>query len=101
VNLRVLAPAEVELAEGALWYEDRKRGLGEELIDEYQDAILRILAGPRSCSRLETTRSRREIRRCFLKRFPYYVAYEIRDGEIVVLAVAHAKRRPNYFLRRR
>ena len=101
MNLRVHESAEQELLEGAEWYEDKQSGLGEQFVDEYQLAILRILAAPMSFARLETTRTRRNIRRCFLKRFPYYVAYEIKGDEMVVLAIAHTKRRPNYFLRRR
>jgi toxin ParE1/3/4 len=100
VKIRTLSAAEDELVEGALWYEDRQDGLGERFIDEYQDAILRILSGPASYARLETTRSRRNLRRCFLQRFPYYVAYELFTDEIVILAVAHTKRRPNYWIRR-
>jgi plasmid stabilization system protein ParE len=101
VKLRVVSAAEDELVEGAAWYEDRQSGLGEQFINEYQDAILRILATTGSYARLETTRSRRNLRRCFLKRFPYYVAFELLDEEIVVLAVAHTKRRPNYWIKRR
>jgi plasmid stabilization system protein ParE len=101
VKVRVASAAEDELVEGAAWYEDRQSGLGKQFIDEYQDAILRILAAPASYARLETTRSRRNLHRCFLKRFPYYVGYELLDDEIVILAVAHMKRRPNYWIRRR
>jgi plasmid stabilization system protein ParE len=101
VNLRVHESAERELLEAAEWYEDRQSGLGEQFVDEYQLAMLRILAAPESFGRLETTRTRRNIRRCFLKRFSYYVAYELKSDEILVLAVAHTKRRPNNFLRRR
>jgi plasmid stabilization system protein ParE len=96
VRIRVVSAAEDELVEGALWYESQREGLGEQFVDEYQNAVLRIISGPAGYARLETTRSRRNLRRCFLKRFPYYVAYELLTDEIVILAVAHTKRRPNY-----
>lgn len=32
---------------------------------------------------------------------PYHVVYRIRPGEIVVVAVAHMKRRPGYWKSRR
>ncbi len=36
-----------------------------------------------------------------LRKFPFIIYYEVREGESVrVLAVAHAKRRPGYWLRR-
>ena len=37
-----------------------------------------------------------------LRRFPYLVYYEIRDPQpVMIYAVAHAGRRPGYWLRRR
>jgi hypothetical protein len=36
-----------------------------------------------------------------LQRFPYSVIYERIDEEFTVIAVAHAKRRPSYWLRRK
>ena len=100
MKLRVTAAAEDELVEGAAWYEERQEGLSEQFFREYRDALTRILAAPGMYARLETVRSRRNLRRCFLKRFPYYIGYELLDDEIVVLAVAHTKRRPNYWIRR-
>ncbi|HEY2414708.1 MAG TPA: type II toxin-antitoxin system RelE/ParE family toxin [Pirellulaceae bacterium] len=100
MKLRVAEAAEDELVDGAAWYDEREVGLGDQFIEEYRDAILRIQASPGMYARLETTRSRRNLRRCFLKRFPYYVGYELFEDEIVVLAVAHTKRRPNYWIRR-
>jgi len=101
VRLCVHPSAERELLHGAKWYEERQTGLGEQFIEEYQAGILRILAAPAAYARIETARTRREIRRCPLNRFPYYLAYETRTDSILILAVAHAKRRPNYWIRRR
>jgi hypothetical protein len=101
VKLRVHEAAEQELLEGAKSYEERQIGLGEQFLGEYQAAVLKILAAHRSYPKLETSRTRRDIRRCFLNRFPYYVAYELHTEQIVVLAIAHTKRRPNYWIRRR
>jgi plasmid stabilization system protein ParE len=93
--------AQAELREAALWYEDEQRGLGEQFLDEYGQVIERILRAPKRFGKIETVHTRRNIRRCFVKRFPYYVAYEIVGNEIVVLAVAHTKRRPGYWVGRR
>jgi toxin ParE2 len=100
VNLSVHEAAEKELLEGAKWYEDRQAGLGDQFLNEYEAAILRILAAPLSYAKVETVRTRRTIRRSLFKRFPYYIAYEALGDQIRVLAVAHGKRRPNYWLRR-
>lgn len=39
-------------------------------------------------------------RRWPLKRFPFYLVYVERPADVLVLAVAHNKRRPGYWLRR-
>ena len=36
----------------------------------------------------------------FFKRFPFNIVYEIRQTEIVIVAVAHHKRRPGYWSQR-
>jgi len=101
VRLRVLDAAEEELYDAARWYENERPGLGDDFVAEYRNAILRIESAPESLARIETIRSRGNLRRCLLHRFPYYIPFELRNDEIVILAVAHAKRRPNYWIRRR
>ena len=39
-------------------------------------------------------------RRVILRKLPYSLIYEIIAGETVILAVAHARRRPYYWLER-
>ena len=40
------------------------------------------------------------IRRFVLRRFPFAIAYDALPDELVVLAIAHALRRPSYWLAR-
>jgi hypothetical protein len=40
------------------------------------------------------------VHRAVVPRFPYVVAFEVHPEVILVLAVAHAKRRPLYWLTR-
>jgi hypothetical protein len=39
-------------------------------------------------------------RRVNCKTFPYYIAYGIENGDIVVFAFAHSAREPEYWIRR-
>ena len=101
MNFVVLAAAELEAAEAALWYEDRRPGLGDEFLDELDRAFERIQAAPGVCRALEGFPSTsRDVRRCLLRRFPYLVVFLRRPEEVVVLAVSHARRRPFYWLER-
>jgi hypothetical protein len=42
-----------------------------------------------------------DVRRCVLKRFPYNVLFRFNDEQIEIVAIAHHKRRPGYWSRRR
>jgi hypothetical protein len=89
-----------ELAEAVLWYEARRQGLGTEFLDEVQATVPLIGKRPRSFPRLQDVDPTLEIRRALLARFPYALVFLVREGEVRILAVAHAKRRPGYWLSR-
>lgn len=99
--LRLLELAKREAHEAGRWYERRQTGLGRRFLRVLHDVLLRIEQHPLHYPHLETLPEDVPIRRAVTKKFPYVVIYEMRADEIVVLAVAHAKRRPNYWLRRR
>ncbi len=40
------------------------------------------------------------IHKCLLLRFPYKILYAVESGTIVVLAIAHSHRKPDYWLDR-
>jgi len=101
VTLRVLELAENEAIDAACWYENKCDGLGVDFLSRYESILTAIEADPHRFPLLETLTTERNIRRCVMKRFPYYVVYELLDSETVVLAVAHSHRRPNYWQRRR
>ena len=95
--LRVLPEAEEELAEAARWYETKRVGLGVELVAIVDGAFEKILDAPLLHP---PWRRDRPYRRATLTRFPYVIFFRL-DGEVVeVVAVAHAKRRPGYWVDR-
>jgi plasmid stabilization system protein ParE len=89
-----------ELAAAVLWYEARRQGLGTEFLDEVQATLPLVAERPRSFPRLQDVDATLEIRRALLARFPYALVFLVREDEVRVLAVAHAKRRPGYWLSR-
>jgi plasmid stabilization system protein ParE len=97
VTLRLLDAAEEELLQSARWYDDKRTGLGDAFLDTAQTAFELIEAHPKRFKPIKTRRPKREVRRVLLKRFPFKIVYEILPDEIVVVAVAHAKRKPNYW----
>ena len=99
-TVRVEPEAKQELAAAALWYEQRREGLGRELLAEV-DAVLAAIA--RSPSRFPLyPRVARElgVRRAAARRFPYAIAFIELPTVVRVLAVAHERRRPGYWVGR-
>ena len=101
MKLRIDPEAAMELRAAAAWYEERRVGLGVELLAAVDSAIQRICQSPHGYPRLETLPEEESVRRLLLRRFPYSVIYEATIDEVRVLAVAHTRRRPNYWNRRR
>ena len=98
----VLHPeASAELRAAAVWYDERSVGLGEDLMAEVGATLAQIGTAPRSFPVWPGTSGRpTPARRAIVNRFPYVVAFEEHPDRIVVLAVAHAKRQPLYWLTR-
>src|SRR5262249_6687891 len=92
---KILPEAEQELFHAALDYERKEIGLGVRFRNEVAALIERILFS------LRLWRERAGgYRRVNLPVFPYYVAYFVREEIVLIGAVAHAKRKPNYWKKR-
>ena len=96
-TLRVLPDAEAELQSAAVWYEEKRRGLGIEFVAVVDRAFQSILENPKACP---VWWPDRPYRRRLLKRFPYVVFFGMDAATVEIVAVAHAKRRPGYWLDR-
>jgi toxin ParE1/3/4 len=101
VRLELHPEARAELRSAALWYDERRPGLGDEFIAEVSAALDRLGNAPESYAAWPGTRARDPlIRKTTVQRFPYMIAFEKHERHLLVLAVAHAKRRPLYWLTR-
>ena len=89
----VLAPnAEQDIADAFLWYRERNELAADGFRAEVFDAIERIGDSPLSRPADEEGNRHR-----VLKRFPYLIVFEILPEEILVIAIAHSKRKPWYW----
>lgn len=89
------ALAEVEGT--ARWYERERAGLGDEFVVALDDVLARLERGEIATSPVpEDPRARR----VFLQRFPHAVVFVDSGEECFVLAVAHLRRSPGYWVER-
>lgn len=88
-----------EVAEAAAWYASRSARASGEFIARVYAATSLIHDLPLA-SPLWPGVEDFEIRKRVVRGYPFLIAYVIRREHVVVLAVAHAKRRPFYWLAR-
>jgi plasmid stabilization system protein ParE len=91
---RILPEAEQELEEAADYYDGQREGLGTEFIVEFRRALELVLRWPNAWARVTRTKTARRIG---LDRFPYRIIYQVRGDDIIIVAVAHTKRRATYW----
>lgn len=96
-RLRITTEAEEELAAAAEWYETRQVGLGIELVASVERAFDAILTRPRS---FPLWRKERVYRKLLLRTFPYAVIFVVQRDDVVVIAIAHTRRLPGYWMTR-
>ena len=87
--------AETELLEVARYYEKQASGLGEEFLAKLERVLTVLKAHPEIGAPAQSG-----TRRAFTRRFPYAVVYLPESSRIIVVAVAHSHRRPDYWRRR-
>jgi len=101
VRLELHPEARAELRSAALWYEERRSGLGDEFISAISSSLDRVNDAPESYPAWPGTRADGPlIRKATIQRFPYVIAFEKHEHHVLVLAIAHAKRRPLYWFTR-
>jgi plasmid stabilization system protein ParE len=90
-----LPEAEQEMIEAALYYQSLSSGLGDDYLDEVERSVRSIASSPQTWPILEGN-----LRRRLIKRFPFAVLYRIEQDKILIIAVAHLRKKPGYWKNR-
>lgn len=95
---RVIVPAALaELHDAAAFYAASANvELGLAFLAEFERGVSAIMVNPKVGAMFRGTR-----RRYLLRRFPYSIIYQVSDEELRVIAVAHQRRRPGYWVGRK
>jgi plasmid stabilization system protein ParE len=89
---RFVSSAEEEFADAGSFYESERLNLGDEFIEAIQTAVNLLEEIPEMGSPIDSS-----FRSVLIRRFPYRIIYKIADSEIVIIAVAHQSRHPEYW----
>ena len=91
MSLRVVfrAAARHEFEAAIAWYDQQRKGLGEEFLREIDEVVLRAAAHPERYPIVFSN-----VRKAVAQHFPYAVFFRIREGCLVILAIFHGRRDP-------
>ncbi len=92
MRARFLQPAQVEVDEAVAYFDEQRAGLGDRFEQDLFTTLTFVTEHPFSGKPLSKV-----VRKFRLRAFRYNVIYVIDDSEIVVVAVAHHRRRPGYW----
>lgn len=84
-----------EVEDAVRFYELEYTGLGRRFKEEVRKAALRVAEYSKAWS-IE----RGEVRKYLLHKFPYKLLYSLEADHILVIAVAHQHRKPDYWVDR-
>jgi plasmid stabilization system protein ParE len=91
-RIRFIAPARREFLSEVGYYNGKEPGLGSRFAAAVEEAALRAVSFP-----LTGSPASKNTRRVFVKNFPFAVVYRSDAEGIVIFAVAHHSRRPEYW----
>jgi plasmid stabilization system protein ParE len=94
-EISLLPAARAELRRAVARFDADASGAGDRLVDEVEQALRRIADFPEHGSPyLHGTR------RVILPRMPFSIVYRVTPGSVLIVALAHHRRRPGYWLGR-
>ena len=87
--------AQADYDESLDWYASRSRQTATNFAVAVDESLDRIQRNPTTFHALDSHH-----RECLLRRFPFRIVFRVVDDCVVVVALAHAKRRPGYWRNR-
>lgn len=91
-RVRFIAPARREFLAEVAYYNGKEPGLGARFAAAVEETTTRALTFP-----LTGSPASKNTRRVFVKNFPFAVVYRPDPDGIVIFALAHHSRRPEYW----
>lgn len=85
-----------EFIEAGRYFNRQVPGLGDDFADEIDSGARKILAAPFTWRVVEA-----DVRRFLVSRFPYGIYYTVENDTVVIWAVKHLHRDPDYWQQRR
>ena len=92
MKIEFLEPANIEYLDAVEFYNLQNKELGDKFSNEIDNTLSIIKKYPESFPNYTE-----HTKKAVVNIFPYNVIYSIYDGKIIVYAIAHQHRKPNYW----
>lgn len=90
--LRFHPEADAEMMEAAVIYETQQQDLGKRFLSAVQNSVNLIQINPALYPVIHI-----DVRRCVTKIFPFNVLFRVTSSQIIVIAIMHQSRNPDYW----
>jgi plasmid stabilization system protein ParE len=97
--LNIVEPAELEYREAAAWYRARDVRVAERFVAETRRTLALLESFPQIGGRVPGIDDN-DVRQMPIRTFPYHVVFVNLPDRLEVVAFAHNRRRPAYFMDR-
>jgi len=88
-RIRIRPEARADLLDAFQWYQAQREGLGHDFKLCIDEVMSKLCKHPNIYPAVH-----HQIRRAFIRRFPFGIFYLVENETVVVLAVLHARRDP-------
>jgi ParE toxin of type II toxin-antitoxin system, parDE len=95
MKIRLFSIAQKELDSAIEFYDAQRQGLGNDFLSEVLEAFDRIRNFPFAWPPFH-----KNTRRCIVSRFPYGIIYFMEENVVLVVAISHLHREPEYWIGR-
>jgi toxin ParE1/3/4 len=89
---RLHPAARREIKDAAIFYAQRHQAIADRFLDAVESAVRKIRETPNRFRQLEN-----DLYQCRVTGFPYAIIYKLTKVELIILAVKHDRRRPDYW----
>jgi len=95
MKIEFFPETKAELDDAVDYYELQLTGLWSTFKSVARSTVKRVATFPTAWREIKPN-----IRRCIMHKFPYNVLYSIEENSILIIAIAHHHRHPNYWVGR-
>ncbi|MES9993421.1 MAG: type II toxin-antitoxin system RelE/ParE family toxin [Candidatus Thiodiazotropha sp.] len=88
-TLTIRKEAEFDIDEQFDYYEEKRKGLGHDFLLCIEEALDKLQRNPLAYRKLH-----KDLRRIPIRRFPYRIFYFVKNKNVIVTAVFHARKDP-------